>query len=120
MWMENTADDPSRRRPDITKAKTLLGWEPKVGRRGKGSAAAAAAVAAVAAAAPAAAAPAAAAAAVAVAVAVREAAAGISAGVFGMHGVELAQQKLQRCWCRGVVGACERQAGYRGWRDCVN
>lgn len=67
MWMENTADDPSRRRPDITKAKTLLGWEPKVGRRGKGSAAAAA-VAAVAAAAPAAAAPAAA----AVAVAVRE------------------------------------------------
>jgi dTDP-glucose 4,6-dehydratase len=23
-------DDPSRRRPDITKAKTLLGWEPKV------------------------------------------------------------------------------------------
>ncbi|HWG17772.1 MAG TPA: UDP-glucuronic acid decarboxylase family protein [Acidobacteriaceae bacterium] len=23
-------DDPARRRPDITKAKTLLGWEPKV------------------------------------------------------------------------------------------
>jgi len=23
-------DDPTRRRPDITKAKTLLGWEPKV------------------------------------------------------------------------------------------
>lgn len=23
-------DDPSRRRPDITKARTLLGWEPKV------------------------------------------------------------------------------------------
>ncbi|KAL4441845.1 hypothetical protein ABPG77_003761 [Micractinium sp. CCAP 211/92] len=30
MWVENTADDPSRRRPDITKAKTLLGWEPKI------------------------------------------------------------------------------------------
>lgn len=24
-------DDPTRRRPDITKAKTLLGWEPKIG-----------------------------------------------------------------------------------------
>lgn len=23
-------DDPARRRPDITKAKSLLGWEPKV------------------------------------------------------------------------------------------
>ena len=23
-------DDPARRKPDITKAKTLLGWEPKV------------------------------------------------------------------------------------------
>ena len=23
-------DDPTRRRPDITKARTLLGWEPKV------------------------------------------------------------------------------------------
>jgi dTDP-glucose 4,6-dehydratase len=23
-------DDPTRRRPDITKAHTLLGWEPKV------------------------------------------------------------------------------------------
>jgi nucleoside-diphosphate-sugar epimerase len=23
-------DDPTRRRPDITRAKTLLGWEPKV------------------------------------------------------------------------------------------
>ena len=23
-------DDPTRRRPDITKAKTLLGWEPKI------------------------------------------------------------------------------------------
>lgn len=37
MWVENTADDPSRRRPDITKAKTLLGWEPKVGRAPGGS-----------------------------------------------------------------------------------
>lgn len=26
-------DDPTRRRPDITKAKTLLGWEPKVNLR---------------------------------------------------------------------------------------
>ena len=25
-----TADDPKQRKPDITKAKTLLGWEPKV------------------------------------------------------------------------------------------
>jgi dTDP-glucose 4,6-dehydratase len=25
-------DDPKQRQPDITKAKTLLGWEPKVGR----------------------------------------------------------------------------------------
>jgi dTDP-glucose 4,6-dehydratase len=25
-----TSDDPRQRRPDITKAKTLLGWEPKV------------------------------------------------------------------------------------------
>jgi len=23
-------DDPTRRRPDITKARALLGWEPKV------------------------------------------------------------------------------------------
>ena len=23
-------DDPARRRPDITKARTLLGWEPKI------------------------------------------------------------------------------------------
>ena len=30
IFVENTADDPSRRKPDITKAKTLLGWEPKV------------------------------------------------------------------------------------------
>ncbi|MCZ7647137.1 MAG: SDR family oxidoreductase [Planctomycetota bacterium] len=26
-------DDPVRRRPDITRARTLLGWEPRVGRR---------------------------------------------------------------------------------------
>jgi UDP-glucuronate decarboxylase len=26
----NTPDDPKQRKPDITKAKTLLGWEPKV------------------------------------------------------------------------------------------
>jgi dTDP-glucose 4,6-dehydratase len=26
------ADDPKQRKPDITKAKQLLGWEPKVGR----------------------------------------------------------------------------------------
>jgi dTDP-glucose 4,6-dehydratase len=26
------ADDPKQRKPDITKAKQLLGWEPKVHR----------------------------------------------------------------------------------------
>jgi dTDP-glucose 4,6-dehydratase len=26
-------DDPARRRPDITKARKLLGWEPRVGLR---------------------------------------------------------------------------------------
>uniref|UniRef100_A0ACD5Z028 Uncharacterized protein n=1 Tax=Avena sativa TaxID=4498 RepID=A0ACD5Z028_AVESA len=26
----NTADDPHKRKPDITKAKDLLGWEPKI------------------------------------------------------------------------------------------
>jgi dTDP-glucose 4,6-dehydratase len=25
-------DDPKQRQPDITKAKTILGWEPKVNR----------------------------------------------------------------------------------------
>ncbi len=25
-------DDPKQRRPDITKARTILGWEPKVQR----------------------------------------------------------------------------------------
>jgi UDP-glucuronate decarboxylase len=29
-FVENTADDPSRRKPDISKAKKLLGWEPKI------------------------------------------------------------------------------------------
>lgn len=29
-FRENTEDDPGRRKPDITKAKELLGWEPKV------------------------------------------------------------------------------------------
>lgn len=32
MWKmtENTPDDPRKRKPDITKAKAVLGWEPKV------------------------------------------------------------------------------------------
>lgn len=30
VFRENTADDPKCRKPDITKAKTTLGWEPKV------------------------------------------------------------------------------------------
>jgi UDP-glucuronate decarboxylase len=29
-FVENTVDDPSRRRPDISKATKLLGWEPKI------------------------------------------------------------------------------------------
>ena len=29
----NTADDPHKRKPDISKAKTLLKWEPKVSLR---------------------------------------------------------------------------------------
>lgn len=33
VYKENTADDPSRRRPDITKAKSLLGWQPRVALR---------------------------------------------------------------------------------------
>lgn len=28
--VENTPDDPRQRKPDITLAKELLGWEPKV------------------------------------------------------------------------------------------
>ena len=30
-YVELPVDDPMRRRPDITKARTLLGWEPRVG-----------------------------------------------------------------------------------------
>ncbi|GBG72212.1 hypothetical protein CBR_g11144 [Chara braunii] len=30
VFKENTADDPHKRKPDITKAKQLLGWEPKI------------------------------------------------------------------------------------------
>ena len=30
IFCENTSDDPSRRKPDITIAKEKLGWEPKV------------------------------------------------------------------------------------------
>jgi dTDP-glucose 4,6-dehydratase len=30
-FVDLPADDPARRRPDITKARTLLGWEPRVG-----------------------------------------------------------------------------------------
>lgn len=29
----NTADDPHKRKPDISKAKELLNWEPKVSLR---------------------------------------------------------------------------------------
>ncbi|PIA28911.1 hypothetical protein AQUCO_06500034v1 [Aquilegia coerulea] len=32
-YVENTPDDPRQRKPDITKAKELLGWEPKVSLR---------------------------------------------------------------------------------------
>jgi dTDP-glucose 4,6-dehydratase len=32
-YVELPVDDPTRRRPDITKARTLLGWEPRVGLR---------------------------------------------------------------------------------------
>lgn len=28
--VENTPDDPRQRKPNITKANELLGWEPKV------------------------------------------------------------------------------------------
>jgi dTDP-glucose 4,6-dehydratase len=30
-FLDLPVDDPARRRPDITKARTLLGWEPRVG-----------------------------------------------------------------------------------------
>jgi UDP-glucuronate decarboxylase len=32
-FRENTQDDPHKRKPDITKAKELLGWEPKIALR---------------------------------------------------------------------------------------
>ncbi|KLT64001.1 UDP-glucuronic acid decarboxylase family protein [Pedobacter sp. BMA] len=32
VYKELPQDDPKQRRPDITKAKAILGWEPKVGR----------------------------------------------------------------------------------------
>jgi dTDP-glucose 4,6-dehydratase len=30
-YVDLPVDDPARRRPDITKARTVLGWEPRVG-----------------------------------------------------------------------------------------
>ena len=30
VFKENTQDDPSRRKPDISKAKKALGWEPTI------------------------------------------------------------------------------------------
>ena len=32
VYRELPQDDPKQRRPDITKARSLLGWEPKIGR----------------------------------------------------------------------------------------
>ena len=32
IYKELPVNDPKQRQPDITKAKKLLGWEPKVGR----------------------------------------------------------------------------------------
>ena len=32
-YKENTSDDPHKRKPDISKAKELLGWEPKIALR---------------------------------------------------------------------------------------
>jgi dTDP-glucose 4,6-dehydratase len=32
VYKELPVDDPKQRQPDITKAKTILGWEPKVNR----------------------------------------------------------------------------------------
>ena len=32
VYMPLPQDDPKQRQPDITKAKTILGWEPKVER----------------------------------------------------------------------------------------
>ncbi len=33
VFVPRPQDDPGRRRPDITKAKTILKWEAKVARR---------------------------------------------------------------------------------------
>lgn len=33
IFQENTADDPAKRKPDISKIKNTLGWEPKVALR---------------------------------------------------------------------------------------
>jgi dTDP-glucose 4,6-dehydratase len=33
VYMPLPVDDPKQRQPDITKAKTILGWEPKVSRK---------------------------------------------------------------------------------------
>jgi dTDP-glucose 4,6-dehydratase len=33
VYKELPKDDPKQRCPDITKAKNILGWEPKVDRR---------------------------------------------------------------------------------------
>ena len=30
VYRENTKDDPKQRKPDITRAQTLLGWSPKI------------------------------------------------------------------------------------------
>lgn len=30
LYMNSMEDDPQRRKPDITRAKTYLGWEPRV------------------------------------------------------------------------------------------
>jgi dTDP-glucose 4,6-dehydratase len=32
IYKDLPVDDPKQRKPDITKARTLLGWEPKVDR----------------------------------------------------------------------------------------
>ena len=32
-FRENTQDDPHKRKPDISNAKALLGWEPKISLR---------------------------------------------------------------------------------------
>ena len=34
-FVDLPVDDPTRRRPDITKARTLLGWEPRVAAQGR-------------------------------------------------------------------------------------